>query len=236
MSAEDRVRWDSIYKSAQLRRAYPLPDPLLYEFVPPVDTDRVYRALDLAAGLAANGLWLAAQGYLVDVIDISRTALEIARDEMAARGLHNLNILQADLDSTDLEPEAYDIIVVARFLKRELFPHIRFATRPGGRVIYETFHTGYLTQVPGFNRAYLLESGELRRCFEGWEILFELETETTAQIAAQKPLLPVKPPPKRAAPIAAPTASTEQPSAPGTEEPPAASTEEPPAANPLDQW
>jgi 2-polyprenyl-3-methyl-5-hydroxy-6-metoxy-1,4-benzoquinol methylase len=128
MSSEDRIRWDNAYRQ-RLHRAYPSPDPLLLQFTPPLDKalgnkvsdaeaqddenshtpdnleESVTRALDLAAGWGQNGLWLAEQGYNVDIMDISRVALQRARAEMAVRNLRNINLLQMDVDDLQLEPE-----------------------------------------------------------------------------------------------------------------------------------
>lgn len=186
MSIEDRLRWDAIY-AARNGQPYPPPEPLLFEYTPPLTEDREYRALELAAGLAQNSLWLAQQGYIVDVMEISRVALQRVQAEMANRGLRNLNLMQTDLDTITLPDDYYDIVCVTRFLKRELFPLLKATTRPGGRVIYETFHTGYLQAVPGFNPAFLLQPGELLTFFADWDILFEMETDHSAQVVARKP-------------------------------------------------
>ena len=74
MTAQDRTRWDQVYR--EQTDAFPPPDPLLFEFTPPLlDATTEQRALDVAAGVGQNGLWLAAQGYVVDMIDVSRVAL-----------------------------------------------------------------------------------------------------------------------------------------------------------------
>ena len=64
------------------------------------------HALDLASGLGQNGLWLASQGYTVDLIDISRVALTKARDEANRRRLRNVNFFQLDLDNATFPNEA----------------------------------------------------------------------------------------------------------------------------------
>jgi tellurite methyltransferase len=184
MSADDRVRWDTYFRS-RARDPFPDPDPLLLQATPPAGAGM--RALDLCGGLGQNGLWLAEQGYVVDVMDISRVALNRARVEMTLRNLRSVNLLQTDVDTLQLEPETYDLICVFRYLRRDLFPKIARALRPGGRVIYETFHVGYLEHVPNFNRAFLLERGELRQHFEGWRVLHDVETDQFAQLVAVKP-------------------------------------------------
>jgi SAM-dependent methyltransferase len=186
MSAEDRVRWDKIYRQRQAD-PFPDPDPILYEYTPPAPEAVRSRALDLAAGLGQNGLWLAAQGYQVDLVEISRVALKRARAEMTMRNLRNLNLLQMDLDDLILDREVYDVACVFRYLKREVIPKLGDSVIPGGRVIYQTFNLRYLELVPEFNRAFLLDPGELRGFFPGWQIIHHSEDDHISQLVGRKP-------------------------------------------------
>lgn len=188
MPAADRIRWDKIYRE-RLEKPYPTPDSLLFDFTPRVNAHPDYplRALDLAGGFGQNALWLAAQGYTVDLMDISRVALNRARAEMAARNLRNINLLQVDMGNAELEPHCYDVICVFRYLQRDLFPAICAATRPTGRIIYETFNKSYLMQMPDFNPDFLLDEGELKQVFSGWNVLYYEENLTTSQFVAVKP-------------------------------------------------
>ncbi len=194
MTVQDRIHWDARHR-ANRNRAYPDPDPLLFMYTPPAAAYQPGgrlpgerpRALDLACGVGQNGLWLAAQGYSVDMIDISREALRIARQTAAARGLRTLNFLQSDLDETALQSEAYDVVCVFRFLKRDLFERIRASIKPGGRVIYATYTTGWKAIRPEACDRYLLHPGELVGYFSDWRILHQRETGHEAEVVALKP-------------------------------------------------
>lgn len=190
MTAQDRVRWDGIYRK-RTQAAYPAPDPLLLQFTPavhdPDSLDVLPRALDLAAGLGQNGLWLAEQGYAVDVMDISRVALRRARAEMGMRNIRTANLLQMDVDEIALDVGVYDLICVFRYLKRNLFSLLKLSTRPGGRIIYETFNTRYLQLVPDFNQDFLLNLGELRAVFMDWNIVHYEEDNHITRLVAVKP-------------------------------------------------
>lgn len=186
MTAHDRVRWDAIFKQ-QVTRPFPAPDPLLLDYTPPVPPQRERRALDLACGFGQNGLWLAEQGYVTDLMDISRVALSRARQEMGIRNLRNVNILQVDMDDIDIEEETYHLICLFRYLKRSFMRKLRGAVIPGGRVIYETYNLHYLEQVPDFNADFLIEPGELPAMFEGWKIVHHDELDHISQIVAVKP-------------------------------------------------
>lgn len=210
MTAEDRVRWDRVYRADE-SRPYPAPDPLLFEAVPPPLSEDA-RALDFAGGVGQNGLWLAERGYAVDIVDVSRVALNRARAEMAIRNLRRVNLLPLDgdtlldssgtrtgpnirtmsvslQDETSLLPhEGYDVVVVFRYLKREMFPVLAGLVRPGGRLIYETFNRRYLAIVPQFNVEFLLDDGELPAAFAGWQVLHHADDDHRTQFVAVKPL------------------------------------------------
>lgn len=184
MAIADRTHWDTIY----LRRAadeYPVPDPLLFQFTPPARPHAT--ALDVACGVGQNGLWLAEQGYTVNLLDISRPALLRAQDEATERALRNVNFFQVDLDETTLERDSYDLVCVVRFLQRDLMRQIRAAIKPGGRILYETFNTRWLETNPNANRNYVLNPGELTGYFGDWRILHNREIGSTSQIVAIKP-------------------------------------------------
>lgn len=186
MSVDDRVRWDQVFRQ-RLSQPYPDPDPLLLHYTPPLEQETTHYALDLAGGFGQNGLWLAAQGYLTDIIDISRVALNRARQEMAIRNIRYANLLQIDVDGLRLEANHYDVVCVFRYLKRDLFPLIKLAVKPGGRIIYESFNLHYLEIVPGFNPKFLLDMGELATFFSDWNILYEEEEKHNSRVIAVKP-------------------------------------------------
>jgi tellurite methyltransferase len=186
MTGQDRLRWDEFYRGRG-DDDYPPPDPLLFEFTPPILDDEEHRALDIACGMGQNGLWLAAQGYLVDMVDVSRVALLRAHEELSQRKIHSVNLYQADLDSYEIPALTYDLVCVFRYLKRDLLPHLRQCVRPGGRIFYETFNRRYLEVVPGFNPAFLLEVGELAGYFADWKILHNVDGKHISSIVAVKP-------------------------------------------------
>lgn len=198
MSAKDRVRWDEIF-SKRNQDSYPAPAALLLQFTPAVAAAVRPRALDLAAGLGQNGLWLAEQNYNVDIMDVSRVALRRARSEMGLRNLRTANLLQVDLDqlilkidedclaSHEICADTYDVLLVFRYLKRSLFPLIKGAIKPNGRIIYETFNLNYLQKVPRFNREFLLKPHELADTFAEWRIVHHEEEDSTTQLVAVKP-------------------------------------------------
>ena len=133
-------------------------------------------ALDVACGSGRDAVFLALRGFDVEAIDVLPDALSRAED-LARRSGVSIRTRVQDLQRQPALPrEQYHLLVVFRFLQRSLFPAIRDAIRPGGYVVYETFHelnarTGRKPQ----NRDHLLSSRELVQAFEGFDVLISRE-------------------------------------------------------------
>jgi len=185
MSAKDRAKWNNIYKN-RAEEVYPRPDLLLLDYTPPIPVGGERRALDLAGGVGQNGLWLAEQGYVVDILDISRAALDRAHTEMAHRKIRTVNLLYVDLDQAVLSPDSYDLVCVFRYLSRPLLSNLLTAIKPGGRLIYETFNLTMLEARPDFNPSFCLSPGELAAAFPKWRVLRDADSGFWAQYVAIK--------------------------------------------------
>ncbi|VAW97341.1 Methyltransferase type 12 [hydrothermal vent metagenome] len=122
------------------------------------------EALDLACGLGGNALLLAQAGLRTQAWDISPLALE--RLNAAAAGLP-LRTKVCDVLAAPPAPLSFDIIVVSRFLARDLCPALMIALRPGGLLFYQTFTRD--KGVPGgpSNPDFLLAKNELLQLFTG---------------------------------------------------------------------
>ncbi|QKT03499.1 class I SAM-dependent methyltransferase [Ectothiorhodospiraceae bacterium 2226] len=95
-------------------------------------------ALDLACGLAANAFFLAEHGLTTHAWDISEVAVERVRELAAQRGVTvHANI--RDVTVAPPAPASFDVIVVSRFLERDLAPALVAALRPGGLLFYQTY-------------------------------------------------------------------------------------------------
>lgn len=125
--------------------------------------------LDLACGDGRNGLWLAARGVPVVFADRDREKLDAIATVMPP----GCRILSVDLEAARgpdvLAGQRFSAVLVFRYLHRPLVPLLRDLVVPGGFIIYETF----TVDQPRYGRPkrpeFLLEKGELRRWFAGWE-------------------------------------------------------------------
>lgn len=143
------------------------------------------RALDLAMGRGRHARALASSGYSVFGVDWQ---IDVVRSAVSKSGDGTpLHAWVADLTSYPLPRDAFELIVVTRYLDRELLPAICAALVAGGALIYETFTTqqrtlGWGPQSP----EHLLEPGELRERLSACGLIELFSEETTAPEAVAR--------------------------------------------------
>lgn len=129
-------------------------------------------ALDLAMGEGRHAIYLASRGFDVDGVDVDASAVARARTFARRLGAPIRAVVGNVEDGTYILPlEAYDVIVVFRYLHRPLFRDIRDGLKPGGVVVYQTFTTEQARFGRPTDPAHLLRPGELEQVFADWEIL-----------------------------------------------------------------
>ena len=166
MSDADRERWNARYAAGEYA-ARIHPSPLLAAWM-----DRLPRgrALDVACGLGRNAIHLALHGYAVDAMDISGVALARAGERARAAGVE-VDWVETDLDRPDLPRDAYDVVVVARFLSRPLIPRLVDALRPGGHIVYDHHYVTPVAVGGPKSRRYRARPNELLERFRALRIL-----------------------------------------------------------------
>lgn len=188
MSNADRIKWEKKYAGSEaLSQVQPDEELLACRLVLPCSG----QALDLACGLGKNSLYLAQRGLQVTALDVSVQGLDKLSQAAQKLGLGSrISPVLADLDDYELKASSFDVIVVVRFLNRDLFAAIRDAIRPGGVLLYKTFNRRILEQRPGFNPDFTIETDELIRAFAGLNILRANREDTQSEYAyilARKP-------------------------------------------------
>lgn len=156
-------------------------DPPLPFLVEQVTAVKKGRALDLAMGNGRNAICLAQQGYEVDGIDLSETAVRRAVTSARARGL-SINGIIADLDHFPLAPNRYDLICCFFYLARPLFPGMKSALRPGGKLIYQSVTIDECLFKPKFPKEWCLERNELLHAFRELRILYYEESNVPTAV------------------------------------------------------
>lgn len=205
MDQTEQMRWNERYSESP--QSWLDPDTFLIkaydEFLA---ATAPAAALDVAGGAGRNAVWLAERGWRVKLLDISDVALKMARDKFegvkksSASQPKSSPIRKASLKTeiTDLNSishlgtEECDLLVVFYFLRRELFPAISRALKPGGTLIYRTY-TIDRVKVPGgpSDPKYLLQPNELLHAFPGLRVLHYremLQGKAAAELVARKPV------------------------------------------------
>lgn len=177
MSEPPRDKWNQRYTGADLAAQRPAQVLTEHSHLLPAQG----LALDLACGLGANALLLARCGLTVDAWDISDVAIE--KLHMLARR-HHLPIAgkPCDVLNEPLPPHHYDVIVVSRFLERDLCPAIIAALRPNGLLFYQTWTLEKVNPSGPGNPHYLLEPNELLQLFAPLRIVVYREEGTIGDV------------------------------------------------------
>lgn len=136
--------WDARYRSAEtIWSGNPNP-----QLVAQVADLRPGTALDVGSGEGADAIWLAARGWQVTAMDLSRVALDRAAGRAASIGQDvsaRITWQQADVLSWDTAPWQFDL-VSAQFMhlprpaREVLHRRLAGAVRPGGTLLIVGHH------------------------------------------------------------------------------------------------
>jgi 2-polyprenyl-3-methyl-5-hydroxy-6-metoxy-1,4-benzoquinol methylase len=162
-------KWNRFYSQPNLNTE---PAPILVEnnFLLP----KQGIALDLACGLGNNARYMAKVGLTVDAWDISDIALENLNQQIATTKL-NIDTKQCKIDSDSLPHNHYDVVVICRFLDRNLCNAIMASLKSGGLLLYQTYTRSKLDKIGPNNPDFLLETNELLQLFAPLTVIFYRE-------------------------------------------------------------
>jgi len=161
----DREKWNARYDRRDV--TIPDPDPFLAENSSLLTTG---TALDLAAGLGANALFLARSGYSVDAIDISFHALSRLKAEADRLSL-DVRPIVADLDGYPLPTNRYDLVAIFYFFSPPIIVSIQNSMKRGGLFICSTYNYRHTSIKPGFSKEYLVPPGGLAPYVHGLDVV-----------------------------------------------------------------
>lgn len=154
MAIEDKEKWDKRHIESPIPTE---PIELITKFARLAPGK---QALDIACGMGRHAKYLASEGFSVEALDISSTAIE------SLRGLENITAREVDFDTYELPKNHYDLIICTYYLERRLFPQIIDALKEGGIFIYETFVYHPDNDFPPSKRRFMLNEGELEATFD----------------------------------------------------------------------
>ena len=184
------IRWDARYRDRIAKYPGPgEPHPFLLAVADRLPT--AGTALDIAAGLGRNSVWLAERGLRVTAVDVSAVACARLAAQARARGLP-ITPQRRDLEREPLPPGLFDVIVNTLYLQRDLAPAIEERLAPGGWLVFSTMIEGR-SGPPPLRPGFLLQRGELPGLFPGLEVVrFQEEPPDAprpeAALLARKPL------------------------------------------------
>jgi tellurite methyltransferase len=149
------------------------------------------RALDVAMGRGRHAFLLAAEGFLTFGVDRNLDVIVSTVRQARSDGF-DLHAWCADLTVPALPKGRFDLVVVTRYLQRDLCGVLVESIAPGGFLLYETFTElqkgrGRGPQSP----EHLLRIGELRSLFADLDEIFYEELtdpadDALARLAARK--------------------------------------------------
>jgi len=163
---EDKERWNIRHVTKPMKHTV---SPIVEDYV---KYAKVGNALDLACGTGRNTHYLTGLGFNVDAVDLSDYALSCIKN------IPGITKIEVDLDSYDLEKNAYDLIVNTNYLNRRLMAQMIEALKDGGLIIFETFIEAHEKPEQGsMNPDYLLDRNELLKAFIDLDIIFYEEKD-----------------------------------------------------------
>jgi tellurite methyltransferase len=153
LTEKDREKWNSKYLK---NKGNSEPSEVLERYISLASHG---NALDLACGNGRNSRFLAQKGFQVDAVDISNIAI----DYLAGKD-SRINAICQDIDTWQILPDRYQIIINIRFMDRRLFSMIEKGLKPGGVLIFESFIDK--------EKEYCLEPNELLHAFESCHVVY----------------------------------------------------------------
>jgi 2-polyprenyl-3-methyl-5-hydroxy-6-metoxy-1,4-benzoquinol methylase len=172
----EREKWNKRY----LERTHGTlcPDQFLLDafdrYIEPIFPNKG-RALDVAGGTGRHAIFLAAKGWDILLTDISEQGIENARINAAELARH-IEFSVENLAQFQARGRQYEVVLVFFFLKREIFPELLKALKPGGLLIYKTYTRAQIKFGGGpTNPAYLLDENELLHSFRELRVLHYAE-------------------------------------------------------------
>lgn len=181
MTEADRRRWDTHYAEGGLAS---VGDPIVptvfaaFEDLFPTKG----RALEIACGCGRATLWLASRGMHVDAIDVSPTAIQLARELLSRSGYgERVRFKVFDVDNGLPEGPLVELLLCHNFRDARLDQPMMDRLAPGGLLAIAT-----LSEVDAGPGPFRARRGELRQAFGRLELLVEGERDGRAWLVGRR--------------------------------------------------
>ena len=156
-----RGRWNRRYQGGDVTQE---PDPFVVAQA--TRLPRTGCALDVAGGAGRHAIWLARRGLDVTLIDVSDEACALATKRADTAGVA-VAVVRTDLDVDPLPPGRWDVVLVVRYLDREVIAAAPDLLAPGGLFVFTQPTLRNLERHDRPERPWLLEPGELAGLVRG---------------------------------------------------------------------
>jgi tellurite methyltransferase len=172
----ERDRWNERYRSGT--HGMLPPDELLVNafdrYIEPIFPEAGV-ALDFAGGAGRHAVYLASKGWKVSLVDVAEAGLVNARKN-AGNLADQIEFSVADLDRFHASGEAFDVVLVFFFVRREILQELVKVLRPGGLLIYKAYtHEQKRFGGGPTNPSYFFERNELLNSFRKLHVLHYAE-------------------------------------------------------------
>lgn len=129
--------------------------------------------LDIGCGGGRDAIFLTKNRMSVIAIDHEAKVLKRAKALAALSGA-SVKFKCCDIKKPNCLPDQkFELIVVVRFLNREMFPYIKEAITPGGFILFQTFVEGVEKFDSPKNPNFILGKTELAEVFDGFNIIVD---------------------------------------------------------------
>lgn len=165
-SAEIHSKWNRRYTVEGPAWSQRPPNQMLVDHADLLPSTGI--ALDAAAGVGINSVFLAQRGLHVIALDISETGLSFLKRRAYFDRL-SIETAVCDLSQPSLPAECFDLIINFNFLERATFDAYRQALKPGGALVFSTF----VQPTPDHPyEPFFLKPDELEMAFHDFHILY----------------------------------------------------------------
>ncbi len=183
MKNRNAIHYDKLYASEKVVFGEGKPESLV---IRALDHLRSGKVLDIGGGEGRNAVFMAENGFDVEVVDVSKVGIKKIQDRAKELGI---NIKTKVADITEIEFGNYDIIIlsfVLHVIRRDkavqLLRRVMEHTNPGGLniVIGFTKKGDFFKDNPNV-KSYYLDLEELKKIYSHWEIIEYVERNTKAR-------------------------------------------------------
>jgi tellurite methyltransferase len=180
------AKWNSRYRECDIESVAPI--DFLQRFSYLLPTCKNQKAVDYAAGVGANSIFLAKRGYEVDSFDISDIAVNKLKEYKKKYKL-KINPQCVDLSTHKVKKNYYNLAIVTFFMQRELIHTIIKSLKKNGLIFYKTVcNNNWMPRRFLSHPDFVLQPNELLKLFVDFHIIYynEDETDSNACIIARK--------------------------------------------------